>query len=99
MPCQAGNRDADCGQRGGNAKAMSTNPQSIEGFSVALIRPAMTVGAAELLGVSRTHVINLIKGRVKGVPKLPVVQLGSTYRIRRETFERWLKQCETGDAA
>lgn len=71
-----------------------------DNFSVEQVKPALTVdAAADLLGVSRTHIINLIKGRVKGVPKLPVVQLGSTYRIRRETFERWLQQCETGEAA
>lgn len=57
--------------------------------------PALSVDAiAAELACSRTHVINLIQGSVKDTPKLPAVKTGRLYRIRRDTFDRWLAQME-----
>lgn len=65
--------------------------------------PALRIeGVMSVLQCSRTHVQNLIHGRVPGVPALPHVRMGRMYLIRRESLERWLQAQETaslGDAA
>jgi len=64
------------------------------------ISPAMTINdVAVELKCSRTHVQNLIHGRVSNVPPLPAVKIGALYRIRRESFDRWIKKVEAPEAA
>jgi excisionase family DNA binding protein len=61
---------------------------------------ALTVkDVATELQCSGTHVLNLLHGKVTGVPVLPHVKTGLLYRIRRASFERWMEECETREAA
>jgi excisionase family DNA binding protein len=51
--------------------------------------------AAEILRVSSSHLMNLIHGRVRGVPPLPHLSIGRRTLILRESLERWLGAAET----
>lgn len=58
-------------------------------------RPAMSVAdVAKELNCSLAHVLNLIHGKVPGVPPLPAVKTGRLYRVRRASFDRWMEHCE-----
>lgn len=53
----------------------------------AVITPAE---AAEIARVSERTVLRWIVGELPGTPKLPAVQIGKRWRIRRESLERFL---------
>ena len=44
---------------------------------------------AALLRCSKAHICNLVNGRVKNVPRLPVVAVGRRKLVRRRTLELW----------
>lgn len=50
--------------------------------------------AAHILDCSRSHVTNLLTGRVPGVQPIPHVKAGRLRRIRRETLMEWFRQQE-----
>ncbi len=51
--------------------------------------------AAELR-CSKAHVYNIIRGKVAGVQRLPVISLGRRKLVRRGTFEKWKAEHERG---
>jgi excisionase family DNA binding protein len=52
--------------------------------------PVLTVQeVARELKSSKSHVYNLINGKVTGVLPLPVISLGRKKLIRRRAFEAW----------
>jgi excisionase family DNA binding protein len=54
--------------------------------------PILTIqDVAELLRCSKTHVCNLVAGKVPGVPQLAHVALGRRKLVRREWLEQWLE--------
>jgi excisionase family DNA binding protein len=60
------------------------------------IKPVLTLEeAADLLRVSKSHLLNILHGRVRGVPPLPQLAIGRRIIIRRESLERWLAAAES----
>ena len=51
---------------------------------------------AKDLRCSKAHVSNLINGKVKHAPRLPVIRMGRRKLVRRETLELWKLACERG---
>ncbi len=51
--------------------------------------------AARYVRCSRSHLCNVVHGRVPGVPRLPSVRIGRRVLLRRESLERWLLEAET----
>ena len=51
---------------------------------------------ATSLRCSKTHVCNLINGKVAGVPRLPAIEMGRRKLVRRSTLERWMRAVEGG---
>jgi excisionase family DNA binding protein len=41
------------------------------------------------LRCSKAHVYNLVAGKIRGVPPLPVIALGRRRLVRRSTLEDW----------
>ena len=64
--------------------------EPISGHSVLTLEEA-----AGVLRCSKSHFINLVHGRVLGVPPLPHLSVGRRIVIRRESLERWLAAVET----
>ena len=57
----------------------------------------LTVGEVAMeLRCSKTHVCNLINGKLAGLPRLPAVVMGRRKLVRRSTLERWLRAVEEG---
>jgi excisionase family DNA binding protein len=50
--------------------------------------------SAEVLRCSKTHVQNLLAGKIHSAPALPYIPMGRRKLIRRESLMRWLKQAE-----
>ena len=50
---------------------------------------------ARILDCSRSHVANLLTGKVPGVPPIPHVRAGRLRRVRREALMEWFRQQET----
>jgi hypothetical protein len=46
------------------------------------------------LRCSKPHVYKLMAGKVRNVPKLPVLEIGRCKRVRRSTFEQWKSSSE-----
>jgi excisionase family DNA binding protein len=46
--------------------------------------------AAEHLRISKTHLCNVINGKVPGVPRLRHAQIGRRILIKREWMDEWL---------
>ncbi len=46
------------------------------------------------LHVSTAHIYNVIKGKVQGVSRLPVIRLGRRKLVRRSSLERWKRANE-----
>jgi excisionase family DNA binding protein len=46
--------------------------------------------AARFLRISRRHLVNILKGRVKGAPPLAYVRAGRRILFRRSTLAAWL---------
>lgn len=51
---------------------------------------------ASELRCSKAHVCNVVNGRVKNTPRLPVIRLGRRTLIRRSTLEIWKRASELG---
>jgi excisionase family DNA binding protein len=52
--------------------------------------------AAKFLRISRSHLLNILKGKVAGVPLLPYSRLGRRLLFRRSALEQWLREAEAG---
>lgn len=50
--------------------------------------------AAMLVRCSRAHLCNIIHGKVRGIPHLPIVRIGRRVLFRRESLEQWLHEIE-----
>ena len=50
---------------------------------------------AHILRCSKTHVSNVLNGRVPGVPKLTHFALGRRKLVRREWLEDWMEANKT----
>ena len=48
--------------------------------------------SAVVLRCSKTHVSNLVNGRVPSTPRLPHFRLGRRVLIRRERIDRWMEE-------
>ena len=48
------------------------------------------------LRCSKSHVCNLISGKVAGAPRLPVIVMGRRKLVRRSSLEEWLRAVEEG---
>jgi excisionase family DNA binding protein len=64
---------------------------NMPGFDLLTLREV-----AALLHCSRTHVSNVLAGRVRGCAPIPSVRLGRRMLIRREALLRWVEQNEQG---
>jgi len=51
---------------------------------------------AAILRVSKTHVCNLINGKLIGLPRLPAIPMGRRKLVRRSTLEAWMRAVEDG---
>ena len=51
---------------------------------------------ATILRCSKTHVCNLINGKLAGVSRLPSIPMGRRKVVRRSTLERWMCAVEEG---
>jgi excisionase family DNA binding protein len=51
--------------------------------------------AALAMRCSKTHMQNVLQGRVANVPRLPHIRVGRRVLIRRESFERWMADAES----
>lgn len=47
---------------------------------------------ASILRCSKTHALNVIAGRLRGVPKLPHLTFGRRKVVRREWLVAWMEQ-------
>ncbi len=57
--------------------------------------PLLTVAeAARELRCSKTHLHNVIHGRVPGLPPLPVLRIGRRVLIRHEGLRAWMLSVE-----
>lgn len=55
--------------------------------------------AALIMRCSKTHLQNVIQGRVANVPPLPCVRVGRRVLVRRESLERWMVAIESQTGA
>jgi hypothetical protein len=54
--------------------------------------PILTIkDVAEVLRCSKTHVCNVMAGKVAGVPQLAHIALGRRKLVRREWLNQWLE--------
>ena len=54
--------------------------------------------AAEYLGISRSHLLNVTKGKVKGVPRLQPIRVGRRLLFLTERLDQWLREAESKTA-
>jgi excisionase family DNA binding protein len=47
---------------------------------------------ASILKCSKTHVANVINGKVSGIPRLAHIAVGRRKLVRREWFHQWLEE-------
>jgi hypothetical protein len=47
---------------------------------------------AGILRCSKTHALNVIKGRVRGLPKLPQLTFGRRTVVRKEWLGSWMEE-------
>ena len=52
--------------------------------------------AAKFLRISRSHLLNILKGKVSGVPVLPYIRVGRKLLFRRAALQQWLREAEAG---
>ena len=58
---------------------------------------ALTIAEVAMeLRCSKTHVCNLINGKVRGVPRLPALILGRRKLVRRTSLQTWMCAVEEG---
>jgi excisionase family DNA binding protein len=51
--------------------------------------------AATYLRCSKSHVSNLVNGKVQGVPPLPVARVGRRNLFIQQSLDDWLRQAES----
>jgi len=51
---------------------------------------------AQELRCSKAHISKLARGKVRGIPPLPVFRLGRRILVRRDALFQWLSQQSTG---
>ena len=51
---------------------------------------------AKLLRCSKTHVANLVNGRLRGVPPIPSLKLGRRTLVRETSLSSWIAAREIG---
>jgi excisionase family DNA binding protein len=54
--------------------------------------------AARFVRCSRSHLSNVLNGKVRDVPHLPSVRIGRRVLFRQESLEQWLRQIEGEEA-
>lgn len=60
----------------------------------------LTINEASLImRCSKTHMQNVIQGRVPNVPPLPCIRVGRRVLVRRESLERWMVAIESQTGA
>jgi len=58
--------------------------------------PILTIrDIAALLRCSKTHVCNVMAGKVPGVPQLAHISLGRRKLVRREWLDQWLESSKS----
>lgn len=58
--------------------------------------PILTIqDVAKVLRCSKTHVCNMIAGKVSGVPQLAHIALGRRKLVRREWLNQWLEESKS----
>ena len=73
------------------------NPQSAELQTVTskVSRGVLTLlDVARILRCSKAHVCNIVHGRVRDLPPLPVVRIGRRVLIRDESLNLWMRAVE-----
>lgn len=65
---------------------MNRMPELAEGFEILTMQEV-----AEILRCSKTHVSNVINGRVPGVPKLTHLSMGRRKLVRRAWLDEWME--------
>jgi hypothetical protein len=50
---------------------------------------------AGILRCSKAHALNVIEGRVRGLPKLPHLRFGRRKVVRKEWLDSWLEENKT----
>jgi excisionase family DNA binding protein len=53
--------------------------------------------AAKFLRFSKSHLSNVLNGKVQGIPPLPTVRVGRRVVFRRESLEEWLRDVESAE--
>jgi excisionase family DNA binding protein len=54
--------------------------------------------AAQVLKVSYSHMLRLIRGEVTGMPPVHHVRAGRSVRVRRGALEEWIREMEQSSA-
>ena len=49
---------------------------------------------AQLLRFSKAHLSHLLNGKLRGLPRLPCIQIGRRKLIRRDSLLKWIEQAE-----
>ncbi len=50
---------------------------------------------AQILHCSKTHVANVLNGRVTGLPRLSHLNVGRRKLVRKDWLERWMEENKT----
>jgi excisionase family DNA binding protein len=53
--------------------------------------------AARFLRMSRSHLLNILKRKVPGIPALPYSRVGRRLLFRRAALGQWLLEAESGN--
>jgi hypothetical protein len=62
-------------------------------FPGTIEKPVLTITeVAVILRCSKTHVCNVLNGRVAGLPMLTHFSMGRRKLIRREWLDRWMEE-------
>jgi hypothetical protein len=66
---------------------------------VSALRPLLTIAeVARALRCSRTHLCNILAGKVRGLPPLPVLRLGRRLLIRYDALMLWVLSLDSREA-
>lgn len=55
------------------------------------------VEAASFLRCSKSHLSNILNGKVQGIPPLPTVRVGRRVVFWRESLEEWVREVESAE--
>ena len=76
---------------------MSSNGQLHSNTDAETLPAVMTMEeGASLIRCSKAHMSHVLNGKVKGLPRLPSIQIGRRRLIRRESLLKWLEAFEHG---